>query len=52
MQEIVIHYQSAEGVKGSVPVLLGDSYLSALQFVEEFLAEPAHYTIVSIKEAA
>lgn len=52
MTEIRVHYETAEGVSGSVPVLLGETYQTAEDFVEEFLANHPNYTIVKIKEVA
>jgi len=52
MQEIIVHYKSPEGVLGSVPVLLGETYVTAEDFVEDFLADHVGYTVVEIGETA
>lgn len=52
MTEIVVHYETKLGGRGSVPVLLGDSYLTSEEFVAEFLADHPGYTVVKIKEVA
>lgn len=36
MQETRVHYETTDGLTGSVTVLLGDTYLSADSFVEDF----------------
>ena len=36
MQETRVHYETTDGLAGSVTVLLGDTYLSADSFVEDF----------------
>lgn len=50
MTEILVHYETAEGAAGSVPVLLGETYETAEDFVREFLADHPDYTIVKIRE--
>jgi len=52
MQEIIVHYKSPEGDTGSIPVLLGGSYLSAEEFVAEFLNDHPNFVVVKVEEAA
>lgn len=52
MSEIEVHYKSPEGETGSIPVLLGCSYLSAEEFVAEFLNDHPDFVVVKVEEAA
>jgi hypothetical protein len=52
MQDVVVHYETPEGETGSIPVLLGCSYLSAEEFVAEFLNDHPNFVVVKVEEAA
>ena len=52
MQDVVVHYETPEGERGSIPVLLGGSYLSAEEFVAEFLNDHPNFVVVKVEEAA
>lgn len=52
MSEIEVHYETAEGETGSIPVLLGESYLSAEEFVAEFLTDHPDFAVLKVEEVA
>ena len=51
MSEIEVHYETPEGKTGSIPVLLDSSYLSAEEFVAEFLTDHPDFTVLKVEEA-
>jgi hypothetical protein len=50
MSEIEVHYETPEGERGSIPVLLGGSYLSAEEFVAEFMNDHPDFVVLKIEE--
>ena len=50
MQDIIVHYETPEGETGSIPVLLGGSYLSAEEFVAEFLTDHPDFADLKVEE--